>query len=77
MIEQWWAKTVEHRSRHDGQKVQIVSEGGTEAMPVEVEEMVARPLAPTSWMIGVMRPVGVATAIEMSAFLYLQEMSTR
>lgn len=42
MIERRWAKTVEHRSRHDGQKVQIVSEGGTEAMPVEVEEMVAK-----------------------------------
>jgi hypothetical protein len=34
-------------------------------------EMVARPLEPASLMMGVMRPVGVATATEMSAFLYL------
>ena len=35
-------------------------------------EMVARPLEPTSLMIGVIRPLGVATATEMSAFLYLE-----
>lgn len=33
--------------------------------------MVANPLDPTSLIIGVMRPVGVATATEISAFLYL------
>lgn len=34
-------------------------------------EMAARPLEPTSLMMGVIRPVGVATATQMSAFLYL------
>jgi len=34
-------------------------------------EIVARPLEPTSFTIGVMRPEGVATATEMSVFLYL------
>lgn len=34
-------------------------------------EMEPRPLWPASLMIGVIRPVGVATATEMSAFLYL------
>lgn len=32
-------------------------------------EIAARPLEPTSRMIGVMRPLGVATATQMSAFL--------
>lgn len=36
-------------------------------------EIEARPLDPTSLMIGVMRPVGVATATQMSARLYLGE----
>lgn len=35
------------------------------------DEMAARPLPPASLMMGVMRPVGVATATQMSAFLYL------
>ena len=35
------------------------------------DEMETRPLDPTSLIIGVIRPVGVATAIDMSAFLYL------
>jgi len=34
-------------------------------------EMVARPFDPTSVTIGVINPVGVATAIEMSAFFHL------
>lgn len=34
-------------------------------------EMVASPLAPASLIIGVIRPEGVATATEMSDFLYL------
>lgn len=37
-------------------------------------EMVARPFEPASFTMGVMRPVGVATATEISAFLYLLEM---
>lgn len=41
------------------------------ASALVVDEMVARPFAPTSVMMGVMRPVGVATATEMSAFVYL------
>ncbi len=41
------------------------------ASALVVDEIVARPLAPTSLTIGVIRPVGVATAIEMSDFLYL------
>ena len=36
-----------------------------------MDEIVARPFAPTSVIMGVMRPVGVATATEMSALLYL------
>jgi hypothetical protein len=36
------------------------------------EEMLASPLAPASLTIGVIKPVGVATAIQMSAFLYLE-----
>lgn len=36
------------------------------------DEMAARPFAPASLMMGVMRPVGVATAMQMSAFLYLR-----
>lgn len=36
------------------------------------EETVARPLAPTSVTMGVMRPLGVATAIEMSCVWYLR-----
>ena len=36
-------------------------------------EMVARPFAPTSLTIGVIKPVGVATATETSAFLYLYD----
>ncbi len=32
-------------------------------------EMEARPLEPTSLIIGVMSPLGVATATQMSAFL--------
>ena len=35
-------------------------------------EMVASPFEPTSFIIGVIRPVGVATAMEISAFLYLK-----
>lgn len=35
-------------------------------------EMEARPLDPTSLMMGVIRPVGVATATQMSARLYLK-----
>lgn len=34
-------------------------------------EMVVRPFEPTSVTIGVINPVGVATAIEMSAFFHL------
>ena len=34
-------------------------------------EMVAKPLEPASLIIGVIRPEGVATATEMSDFLYL------
>jgi hypothetical protein len=39
-------------------------------------EMVARPFPPTSLMMGVIRPVGVATATQMSAFLYLMDTCT-
>ena len=35
------------------------------------EEMVAKPFDPTSLIMGVIRPVGVATAMEISALLYL------
>jgi hypothetical protein len=35
-------------------------------------EMDARPLEPTSLMMGVMRPLGVATATQMSERLYLR-----
>lgn len=35
------------------------------------EEMVAKPFEPASLMIGVIKPEGVATATEISAFLYL------
>ena len=35
-------------------------------------ESVARPLAPTSFTMGVMRPLGVATAMLTSTLLYLQ-----
>lgn len=38
-----------------------------------LDEMDARPLAPTSVTIGVMSPLGVATAMAMSALEYLQE----
>lgn len=46
------------------------------ALPASVlmlDEMEARPLLPTSVTMGVMSPLGVATAMAMSAFLYLQE----
>lgn len=33
--------------------------------------MVAKPFEPASLMIGVIKPEGVATATEISAFLYL------
>lgn len=33
--------------------------------------MLAKPLPPTSLMMGVIKPVGVDTAIEMSTFEYL------
>lgn len=36
------------------------------------DDIVASPLPPTLVMIGVMRPAGVETAIEISALLYLQ-----
>lgn len=36
-------------------------------------EMVANPLEPASFTMGVIKPFGVATATEMSAFLYLRE----
>lgn len=39
-------------------------------------EIVARPFEPTSFTMGVIRPVGVATATEISAFLYLLKGST-
>lgn len=42
-----------------------------EASDLVSAEMEARPLDPTSLMMGVMRPVGVATATQMSARLYL------
>jgi len=35
-------------------------------------EMLANPFEPTSFTIGVIKPVGVATAREISAFLYLE-----
>ena len=35
------------------------------------EDIVARPFEPASLTMGVIKPVGVATAIDMSAFLYL------
>jgi len=38
-------------------------------------EMVARPFDPTSVTIGVISPVGVATAMDMSAFLHLHQLS--
>lgn len=38
-------------------------------------EMAARPLDPTSLMMGVMRPLGVATATQISARLYLNDVS--
>ena len=41
------------------------------ASALVVAEIVARPFAPTSVRMGVMRPVGVATATEISALLYL------
>lgn len=44
-----------------------------EASALVSAEMVARPLEPTSLMMGVMRPVGVATATQMSARLYLYD----
>jgi hypothetical protein len=34
-------------------------------------DIVARPFEPASLTIGVINPVGVATAIDISAFLYL------
>ena len=39
------------------------------AKPFASAEMEAKPLAPASLMMGVINPVGVATATEMSAFL--------
>lgn len=42
-----------------------------EARDLVSAEMAARPLPPTFLMMGVMRPVGVATATQMSARLYL------
>ena len=36
------------------------------------DDIDARPFAPTSLMIGVIRPVGVATAMEISTFEYLR-----
>jgi hypothetical protein len=38
-------------------------------------EIVARPLEVASLMMGVMRPLGVATATQISARLYLEEVS--
>ena len=45
------------------------------AKAVVVDEMSARPREPTSLTMGVIRPVGVATATEISAFLYLERIS--
>lgn len=39
------------------------------AKPFASAEMEAKPLEPASLMMGVINPVGVATATEMSAFL--------
>lgn len=39
-------------------------------------EMAARPRAPAFLMMGVMRPLGVATATQMSACLYLERQYT-
>lgn len=36
------------------------------------DEIVAKPLLPTSLTIGVIKPLGVATATQISAFLYLE-----
>jgi hypothetical protein len=43
-----------------------------EARDLVSAEIEARPLDPTSLMMGVIRPVGVATATQMSARLYLR-----
>lgn len=46
-----------------------------EARDLVSADMEARPLEPTSLMMGVIRPLGVATATQMSARLYLQDIS--
>ena len=76
MVEQAFGKAVIEAVKEGGERTWY--SGGWSlpsraffASALVLEEMVARPMAPTSLRIGVIRPVGVATATEISALLYL------